>query len=64
MIVWQSLQSRKLTHQLGFRDSLNGQSNGLFAALGETDQLQSRRIKTKGDTLLSKVLPEVVLIAS
>ena len=64
MIDRQGLQDCQLTHQLDFRDPLNGQPNGLFAALGEADQCHSLRIKTKGDTMLSKVLPEVVLIAS
>ncbi len=54
MIDRQGLQDCQLTHQLDFRDPLNGQPNGLFAALRKADQYHSLRIKTKGDTRLSQ----------
>ena len=51
----QGEQDCQLTHQLGFCDSLNGQSKGLFAAFGQTDQCPGLRIKTKGDTRLVQI---------
>src|SRR6266516_2863801 len=58
LIPGQGLQERKLAHQLGFGDALDGHLVGVLASFRLTEQGYGIRIKADGHTVVGKALAE------